>query len=128
MELWLPEPRAWNRNYEGAGNGGWGGSIDQGAIAAAVRRGYAASSSDTGHSGGSASFAMKHPEKQIDFGYRSIHEMTVAAKVLIAAYYGSAPRLSHFQGCSSGGRQALMEAQRFPADYDGIIAGAPTNN
>ena len=128
MELWLPAPAAWNGKYEGTGNGGWGGSIERREISAAVQRGYAASSSDTGHTGGSASFAPGHKEKLIDFGYRAIHEMALASKTLIAAYYGSSPKLSYFQGCSSGGRQALMEAQRFPSDYDGIIAGAPTNN
>ena len=128
IEVWMPESVAWNGKYEGTGNGGWGGSIDAGALVAAVMRGYAASSTDTGHMGGSASFAMGHPEKLIDFGYRSVHGMTVAAKALIAAYYGAGPKLAYFEGCSSGGRQALMEAQRFPEDYDGIVAGAATNN
>ncbi|HEY4379007.1 MAG TPA: tannase/feruloyl esterase family alpha/beta hydrolase [Acidobacteriaceae bacterium] len=128
IEVWMPEAAAWNGKYEGTGNGGWGGSIDRGAIASAVMRGYAASSSDTGHAGGSASFAMGHPEKLIDFGYRSVHGMTVTAKALIAAFYGGGPKLAYFEGCSSGGRQALMEAQRFPEDYDGIVAGATTNN
>ena len=128
IEVWMPEQAAWNGKYEGTGNGGWGGSIDEGALASAVARGYAASSTDTGHTGGSASFAMGHPEKLIDFGYRSIHAMTVAAKALIAAYYGEPQRLAYFEGCSSGGRQALMEAQRYPEDYDGIIAGSATNN
>ena len=71
---------------------------------------------------------MGHPEKLIDFGYRSVHGMTVAAKALMAAFYGEGPKLAYFEGCSSGGRQALMEAQRFPEDYDGIVAGAATNN
>lgn len=128
FEIWMPEGAAWNGKYKGTGNGGWGGAIEQGEIAAGVARGYATSSTDTGHSGGSASFAMGHPEKLIDFGYRSVHQMTVASKELIAAFYGQAPQLSYFQGCSSGGRQALMEAQRFPEDYDGIIAGSATNN
>jgi len=128
IEVWMPEQAAWNGKYEGTGNGGWGGSIDEGALASAVARGYAASSTDTGHTGGSASFAMGHPEKLIDFGYRSIHAMTVAAKALIAAYYGEPQKLAYFEGCSSGGRQALMEAQRYPEDYDGIIAGSATNN
>jgi len=128
IEVWLPEARAWNGKYEAAGNGGWGGSINYGDMTAALSRGYATSSTDTGHAGGRASFAIGHPEKLIDFGYRSIHEMTLAAKQVIAAFYGDAPKLSYFAGCSSGGRQALMEAQRFPEDYDGIIAGAPTNN
>lgn len=128
IEVWMPEMPVWNGKYEGTGNGGWGGAIDHGAMAAAVARGYAASSTDTGHIGGSASFAMGHPEKLIDFGYRSVHGMTVAAKALIAAFYGEGPKLAYFEGCSSGGRQALMEAQRFPQDYDGIIAGSATNN
>jgi feruloyl esterase len=128
IEVWLPEARAWNGKYEAAGNGGWGGSLNYGDMASALLRGYASSSTDTGHTGGRATFAMGHPEKLIDFGYRSIHQMTLAAKQVIAAFYGNGPKLSYFAGCSSGGRQALMEAQRFPRDYDGIIAGAPTNN
>jgi feruloyl esterase len=128
VEVWLPERNAWNGKYLGTGNGGWGGAIEPGEMAAGVERGYAASSTDTGHSGASASFAMGHPEKLIDFGYRSVHGMTEASKALIAAYYGGAAKLAYFQGCSSGGRQALMEAQRYPADYDGIVAGSATNN
>jgi feruloyl esterase len=128
IEVWLPEVQAWNSKYEAAGNGGWGGSLNYGDMAAALLHEYASSSTDTGHAGGRASFAMGHPEKLIDFGYRSVHEMTVTAKAVIAAFYGDGPKLSYFAGCSSGGRQALMEAQRFPEDYDGIIAGAPTNN
>jgi feruloyl esterase len=128
IEVWMPEPAAWNGKYEGTGNGGWGGSIEPGALAAGVMRGYATSATDTGHTGGSASFAMGHPEKLIDFGYRSVHGMTVAAKALIAAFYGEGPKLAYFEGCSSGGRQALMEAQRFPEDFDGIVAGSATNN
>jgi feruloyl esterase len=128
VEIWMPDPAVWNGKYEAVGNGGWGGSINYGDMAAALRRGYATSSIDTGHTGGRASFAVGHPEKLKDFGYRSVHEMTVAAKEAITAFYGKQPALSYFAGCSSGGRQALMEAQRFPDDYDGIIAGAPTNN
>jgi feruloyl esterase len=128
IEVWMPEGSAWNGRYLGTGNGGWGGSIGTGELAGAVGRGYAAASTDTGHTGGSASFALGHPEKLVDFGYRSVHGMTVAAKALIAAYYGQAQRLAYFQGCSSGGRQALMEAQRYPEDYDGIVAGSATNN
>ena len=128
IEVWMPEGTAWNGKYEGTGNGGWGGSIEPGELAGAVMRGYAAASTDTGHTGGSASFALGHPEKLVDFGWRSVHGMTLAAKALIAASYGEGPKLAYFQGCSSGGRQALMEAQRFPEDYDGIIAGATTNS
>src|SRR5262249_23526895 len=78
-----------------------------------------------GHVGGSASFAMNHPEKAVDFAYRSEHEMVLKSKALINAFYGSAPKYSYWNGCSAGGRQALMEAQRFPTDFDGIIAGSP---
>ena len=128
IEVWMPEGPAWNGKYKGTGNGGWGGSIEPGALAGGVVHGYATASTDTGHAGGSASFAMGHEEKLIDFGYRSVHGMTVAAKALIAAYYGERSKLAYFEGCSSGGRQALMEAQRYPEDYDGIVAGSATNN
>src|SRR5579871_195447 len=127
MEVWLPAT-GWNGKYQGVGNGGWAGSISYAELIPALKRGYAAASTDTGHTGANGSFALGHPEKLIDFGYRSEHEMTLKAKAIIAAFYGSAPKLSYFVGCSSGGRQALMEAQRFSNDYDGIIAGAPTNN
>jgi feruloyl esterase len=84
--------------------------------------------SDLGHEGSSASFALGHPEKLVDFGYRAAHEMAVVAKAIVAAYYGSGPKLSYWSGCSAGGRSALMEAQRYPDDFDGIIAGAPGLN
>ena len=124
IEVWLPQER-WNDKLQSVGNGAWSGSIPQGAMAEALRHGYAAASTDTGHTGGSASFALGHPEKLIDFAWRSEHEMTVAAKAIIAAFYGRAPKLSYWNGCSAGGRQALKEAQLFPADYDGIVAGSP---
>ena len=123
VEVWLPAA-GWNGKFEAVGNGGFAGSISYPAMAEALRRGYATSSTDTGHSGGGASFAMGHPEKLIDFGYRSVHEMTVAAKAIVGARYGTGPQQSYFNGCSTGGRQALQEAQRFPADFNGIIAGA----
>jgi feruloyl esterase len=82
-------------------------------------------STDTGHTGPDASFAIGHPEKLIDFGYRSVHETAVQGKATVAALYGTAPRFSYFNGCSGGGRQSFMEAQRYPADFDAIIAGAP---
>jgi feruloyl esterase len=126
IEVWLPAVN-WNSKYQAVGNGGWAGVISYPALAQAVKRGYATSSTDTGHVGGSGSFALGHPEKLIDFSYRSEHEMTVKAKAIIDAFYGSAPRLSYWNGCSTGGRQGLKEAQMFPNDYDGIIAGAPAN-
>ena len=98
-----------------------------GALAEAVKRGFAAAGTDTGHAGGSASFALGHPEKLTDFAYRAVHEMTVTSKAIIQNFYGTAPRYSYWNGCSTGGRQGLKEAQKFPADFDGIVAGAPAN-
>ena len=113
--------------FQAVGNGGWAGVISYSAMAEAVRAGYAAASTDTGHTGGGAAFVFGHPEKLIDFAWRSEHEMTVKAKTVIQTFYGSAPTLSYWNGCSTGGRQALKEAQMFPDDFDGIIAGAPAN-
>jgi len=126
IEVWLPMA-GWNNKLQSVGNGGWAGVISYPALADAVREGYAAASTDTGHVGGSGSFALGHQEKLIDFGWRSEHEMTVKAKAITTAFYGSAPKLSYWNGCSTGGRQGLKEAQMFPDDYDGIIAGAPAN-
>ena len=127
IEVWLPAS-GWNGKLEANGNGGWSGALRPAALAEGLRRGYATAVTDTGHDGSSASFALGHPEKLADFGYRAVHEMTVAAKAMAGAYYGRAPRLSSWNGCSAGGRQGLMEAQRFPEDFDGIIAGAPGLN
>ncbi|HWB97164.1 MAG TPA: tannase/feruloyl esterase family alpha/beta hydrolase [Bryobacteraceae bacterium] len=127
IEVWLPAT-GWNGKFQAVGNGGWSGAINYGGMANALRRGYASASTDTGHSGGSAQFAFGHPEKLIDFGYRSEHEMTVKAKTILTAFYGGGPRFSYWNGCSSGGKQGLKEAQKYPEDYDGIIAGAPANN
>jgi len=126
VEVWLPAS-GWNGKYMGVGNGGWSGAISYPALARAIGRGYAAASTDTGHQGGSAEFALGHPEKLIDFGWRAVHLMTLSAKAAMASYYGNAPKYSYWNGCSSGGKQGLMEAQRFPEDYNGIIAGAPAN-
>jgi feruloyl esterase len=128
IEVWLPAPGSWNGKYLAVGGGGWVGSINYGAMAAALQEGYATSSTDTGHTGGTAEFAVGHPEKVTDFAYRAVHEMTVKAKTIMAAQYGRVPRHSYWTGCSTGGRQGLLEAQRYPADFDGIIAGAPANN
>jgi feruloyl esterase len=127
-EIWLPA-RGWNGKFQGIGNGGFAGSIDFNALAGAVARGYAAAATDTGHHAGGtdAAWALNHPEKIADFGYRAIHETAEVAKGVIFAFYGSSPKRSYFNSCSNGGRQALMEAERYPADYDGIVAGAPAN-
>src|SRR5262249_31721300 len=128
IEVWMPVT-GWNGKYQGVGNGGFAGSITYQGLAGAVKAGYAAASTDTGHAAGgtNAAWALGHPDRITDFGYRAIHEMTVKAKAIIKAFYGDSARRSYFSSCSNGGRQALMEAQRFPEDYDGIIAGAPAN-
>src|SRR5687767_11344757 len=127
MELWMPAEN-WNGNFLAVGNGGWAGNIETGAMAAGLLRGYAAASNDTGHKGGSAAFSLGHPEKLVDFGYRAMHQMAVQSKAVIRAFYSRGPRLSYYQGCSTGGRQGLMEAQRYPEDFDAIVAGAPVYN
>ncbi|MFL6279083.1 MAG: tannase/feruloyl esterase family alpha/beta hydrolase [Vicinamibacterales bacterium] len=123
IEVWMPLSD-WNQRLQAVGNGGWAGSISYGALAAALAKGYAAASTDTGHSTPGASFAMNHPEKLIDYGHRAVHEMTVQAKAIVAAFYGGGPKLSLWNGCSTGGRQGVIEASKYPADYDAIIAGA----
>jgi Tannase and feruloyl esterase len=129
IEVWMPV-KGWNGRFRGAGNGGFAGQIYYSSLAASVSQGYATAATDAGHSGDSteASWALGHPEKVNDFGYRAIHEMTQKARSIISAYYGTAPTHSYFLACSDGGREALMEAQRFPEDYDGILAGAPAYN
>ena len=127
VEVWLPSEN-WNGKLQAVGNGAFTGSIRYGStrsLASGLAQGYATSSTDTGHVGGSASFGFGHPEKVLDFGWRSVHEMTVAAKQIISTFYGQGPEYAYWIGCSAGGRQAMKEAQRFPEDFDGIIAGAP---
>jgi feruloyl esterase len=126
IEVWMPAS-TWNEKFEGVGNGGFGGAISYSTMAPAVQLGYATVSTDTGHVGSTydGSFALGHPQKIIDFGYRAIHLMTVRGKQIADAFYAENPQHSYFDGCSTGGRQALMEAQRFANDYDGIIAGDP---
>jgi feruloyl esterase len=126
IEVWMPSER-WNGKFMGVGNGGWSGAIVYPALAMAVNRGYAVASTNTGHDGGDATFALGHPEKLADFGYRAVHEMTVKGKAIAEAFYSKAPERSYWNGCSSGGKQGLKEAQKFPRDYDGIVAGAPAN-
>ena len=126
VEVWLPAS-GWNGKFQAVGNGGWAGVISYRELADALRSGYATTSTDTGHVGGRGTFALDHPEKLVDFAWRSEHEMTVKAKAVIQAFYGRTPRLSYWNGCSTGGRQGLKEAQKFPDDYDAVIAGAPAN-
>jgi feruloyl esterase len=125
-EIWLPST-GWNGKFIAVGSGGWGGSIAYDAMAEALRRGYVASATDDGHTGPSASFIAGHPDKFIDFAYRAEHDMTVEAKALIKEFYGRAPQYSYWNGCSGGGREGLLQAYRYPEEFDGIIAGDPAD-
>lgn len=128
FEVWIPSVDAWNGKFQGVGNGGYQGSISYTALAAALRRGYATASTDTGHTGDDMRFGQAHPEKIVDYAYRAVHVMTDAAKLIVRDAQGRFADRSYFVGCSAGGQQALSEAQRFPEDYDGIVAGDPANN
>jgi pimeloyl-ACP methyl ester carboxylesterase len=129
FEVWVPES-GWNQKYLQVGCGGFCGSIPYTNMAEPLRRGYAAAATDNGHQASDstdASWAVGHPEKVVDLGYRSLKETTDVAKDIIMAFESSGPRRSYFMGCSDGGRAALMEAQRYPRDFDGIVAGSPAN-
>ena len=130
VELWLPTEN-WNGKFLAVGNGGWAGAMQgYGDMQAALRRGYATAATDTGHSdadGPAGMFALGHPEKIVDFAYRALHDMTVKSKRLIDVFYAEPLDYSYYKGCSTGGRQGVMAAQRYPGDYDGIIAGALAN-
>jgi len=130
IEIWMPES-TWNGRMAGLGSGGYAGSINYGSLGSGVRQGYAVAHTDMGMaspSGKGATAFVDHPERWADWGYRATHEMTLLAKLLVKAYYGSDPKRSYFVGCSTGGEQGVMEAQRFPDDYDGIVSGAPALN
>jgi hypothetical protein len=129
FEVWLPVS-GWNGKFEQVGNGSLAGTIPLAAMAEPLLRGFATAGTDDGHTGAptDGSWAIGHPEKLIDFGYRAVHETSVQAKAILRGFYGKDPAQSYFVGCSDGGREALMEAQRFPADFHGIVAGAPANS
>lgn len=129
FELWLPAG-GWNGRYYQLGNGGFAGRIHYPSLASEVRRLHVVAATDTGHRAGpfDAAWALGHPEKIVDFGYRSLKVASDAASVLIRAYYSAPARHRYFVGCSNGGRQALMVAQRFPEDWDGVVAGAPAHD
>nr|ADU32682.1 multi-fuction esterase [uncultured bacterium] len=128
VEVWLPADN-WNGKYVGIGNGVWAGQLSLSQLADPLSRGYAAATTDTGHSGNglSADWAVGHPEKLVDFGHRAVHLMTVTAKQAIEAFYGNSAEYSFWNSCSTGGRQGLMAASRYPDDYDAISAMAPAN-
>lgn len=128
VEIWLPAA-GWNGKLVGIGNGIWAGQISYSQMADPLSRGYAAVSTDTGHTGNglTADWAVGHPEKLVDFGHRAVHLMTVAAKQAVRTLYGEGPKLSLWNSCSTGGRQGLMAAYRYPEDFDAISAMAPAN-
>ncbi|MFW7266442.1 tannase/feruloyl esterase family alpha/beta hydrolase [Gluconacetobacter sp. Hr-1-5] len=130
-EIWLPQ-EGWNGKLLGVGNFGWAGSLMYDGMATGIGAGYAVASTDTGHDdstpeGQGGRFALGQPEKLIDYAYRADHLMTTTAKALIRAFYGRAASHAYWIGCSLGGLEGLIEAKRYPDDYDGIVAGAPPN-
>lgn len=127
MELWMPAAPNWNGKFLGVGNGALTGAIWHTSMVRPLQQGYAVANSDLGHTTTTANWALGHPEKVIDYAYRGDHVTAVASKAIVQAFYGLAAKRSYFHGCSNGGHQALMEAQRYPDDYDAIIAGAPWN-
>jgi feruloyl esterase len=129
FELWLPD-QSWNGRFMQTGNGGAAGALVHASLAEPLARGYAVAHTDTGHQGGLGDFswAVGHPERLIDYQYRAVHELTVVGKAITAARYGQAPEKAYWNGCSTGGRQGLKEAQLYPEDYDAIVAGAPASN
>jgi feruloyl esterase len=127
FEVWLPEAE-WNGKIEMLGNGGYSSAMAFPAMAEQLKRGYAAVATDTGHNGDDPDFAAGHPEAIVDWASRAVHVSIEAAKSVASTLYGEAARHAYFWGCSTGGQQALMEAQRHPEDFDGIIAGDPGNN
>jgi feruloyl esterase len=127
FEVWMPAASAWNHKFEAVGNGGFIGAIDYDEMNAGFKLRFAVAATDTGHKGMDESWALGHPEKLIDWSYRAVHEMTVASKQIVKAYYGTPAKLAYWDGCSTGGKQGLTEAQKYPDDFDGIVAGAPAN-
>lgn len=126
FEVWLPV-EGWNGHMVGTGNGGFAGTFYYQQMGPYLKRGFAALGSDAGHQaeGTDSTWAYGHPEKVKDFGWRAIHLTAERGKEIVDAYYGKPADKSYFESCSDGGREGLMEAERFPDDYDGIMAGAP---
>jgi len=124
FEVWMPL-EGWNGKFEGVGNHGFAGDIPYMDMGPQLVRGYAAAGTDTGHRAGGPPSWMKDRQQLVDYGYRGVHEMTEKAKAVVAAFYGRGPRYSYFNGCSTGGKQGMTEAQRYPTDYNGILVGDP---
>jgi feruloyl esterase len=128
FEVWLPKAKDWTRRLHMVGNGAYSSRIYYAQMVARIRAGDVAVATDTGHQGSELTFAVGHPERIVDFAHRAVHESLLASKDLTKVYYATSPAFSYFSGCSTGGYQALMAAQRHPRDFDGIIAGDPGNN
>jgi len=126
IEVWMPA-EGWNGRLEAVGNGGFSGNIQYNALAQAVVKGYAGTATNTGHDSNDSAFTIGHPERVKDWGYRAVHEMTVTAKAILAAHYGSRPQYSYWNSCSTGGRQGLVAAEYYPNDFDGLAVGDPAN-
>ncbi len=130
FELWLPPE--WNGRFLGVGNGGYTGAINYPSLSRGLGLGFATASTDTGHLTPTgffdASWVPGRPERVENFGHRAHHLLADRAKRIVRAFYGRPADFAYYDGCSSGGWQGLTEAQRYPADYDGIVAGAPANN
>ncbi|MGA2564895.1 MAG: tannase/feruloyl esterase family alpha/beta hydrolase [Steroidobacteraceae bacterium] len=132
FEVWLPPAASWNGNFRGEGSGGSAGALSPGPMSDALKAGYATMSTDNGHlvdpndalGGSSQAWAYHHPQKKIDWAWRALHVSTVAAKLAVRRFYGRAANKNYFVACSAGGHHAIMEATRFPQDYDGMVAGA----
>jgi feruloyl esterase len=125
IQIWLPVREKWNGKLLGIGNGGYSSNLSPLQMADALRKGYAVAGSDTGHKGDDLSFGAGHPEKIRDWAYRSTHEMAQAARRVVEVYFQKPAAHRYFEGCSTGGQQALSEAERYPGDFDGIVAGDP---
>ena len=128
FEVWLPAPASWSHRLHMIGGGAYISNINYKVMTARLDDGDVAVGTDTGHTGSNLKFGWHQPEKIADFGHRAVHESVVAAKAITAAYYREPAKFSYFSGCSTGGYQGLSEAQRYPQDFNGIIAGAPGNN
>ena len=126
FEVWMPVA-GWNGKLQTVGNGGLAGTISYPAMAAALKAGYATTSTDTGHTTEESKDWLKNRDRLIDYSYRGLHLTTVDAKSITATFYAAAPKRAYYTGCSTGGKQGLMEAQRYPADFDGILAGDAAN-
>jgi feruloyl esterase len=126
FEVWLPLA-GWNGKFEALGNHGFSGEIEYSDMGPELVKGYAVAATDTGHAGASATAWMQNRQQIINYGYLGVHEMTVKSKAVITAFYGKPPKFSYFNGCSTGGKEGLMEAQRYPDDYDGINIGGSAN-